>query len=657
MGIWVPKQDFLRIELFRPKVRVCDVDYHVRQICEEIAEAREREVSIVCTPELSLTGYSCQDMFRNRKLLDEAMGGLLAIARNCPRDIVAIVGLPLEIGAARYNCAAVVTDDKVLGIVPKQKLPEYKEFYERRWFEEYRDEAIEIDLTDNGGTTWFGPRLLFQVGDAMFGVEICEDGWVSNHPSQGLAEAGATVIFNPSASPELIGKFRYRRNNVVAAHSGNLICAYAYCGCDRTEPSDSVVYGGHQIIAVNGEIVAENKPFADEDTLLCDIDITHLVHDRAEQHMPEVMKGAIIIDTEVEPEQEDIVGLISRFPFLPDDEHRTERLHEVLAIQANALAQRVRETGLKLTLGLSGGLDSTWAFLVACEAAGILGQKPGELLDVLVMPGKASSERTQGNAENLAKAFGVSSYIRPIATICEEIERSMGYDSEAQDVTAENIQARERTILLFTHANKTGRIVLGTGDLSEAALGWCTYNGDQQSNYHVNSGVPKTVIRELVKMVRDEICSGRRGGSHEDVAHLLDDILGTPISPELTKTAEGEITQKTEDVIGPFELHDFFLHYFVRYGDSPEKILWLAVNAFEGAYAPATIVKWLKLFLNRFRWTEFKRKTMPDGAKVGAVSLNPRSDFRMPSGIKPCEVWEISNEQLELIDIVVSDDK
>lgn len=619
-------RSYLRIATACPAVAIANPAENLKHIDELYQVAASNDVSVVVFPELSVTGYTIGDLVQQKGLLVEAKQALVRLAaKTCDRATAMIVGLPLAVNDNLYDAAAFLADGEIKGIVPKSNLPSYNEFYENRWYQTWDDENTMIYL--GSAKVPFGTGLVFDVDGVGCAIEICEDLWVPNQPSEALAKGNAKVIFNPSASPEQIGKAAYRRE-LVKMQSGRLVCAYAYAGCDRTESTAEIVMGGHQLIAANGELLAEKAPFDDDQLLIADIDIDHLSHDRRRQKFKS-RRALTIVPTALKRNQTDLLTAVEKSPFLPKESAaaRRERLDVAIAIQAQGLARRLVTTHNKrLVVGISGGLDSTLAVLVAMEAAKLIGQTPAETMIAISMPGPASSGRTQDNAARLAAALGIPCEVIPITAIIEAEFKALKH-SGAQDIAYENVQARARTGILFNYANmgEHPAIVLGTGDLSEIALGWCTYNADQQSHYNVNASVPKTMVKELVRH-----CAENLGG---DALKILTDIIDTPISPELTRDDDEKITQSTENIIGPYELHDFFLYYQQRWGDQEEKIAALAKEAFGDAYSEAEIEKWLAEFKRRFKTSQFKRDNMPNGPKIGAVSLSPRGDWRMPSDI------------------------
>lgn len=628
-----PKDSYFRLATACPEVSVADVPTNVAAITALYDEAAAQDVSLVTFPELSITGYTLGDLVNQSRLLEQARTGLVALAETTKdRHTAMVVGLPLQIGNRLYNCAAVLADGQVKGITPKQNLPTYNEFYEDRWYDTWDGPDTTISLSEE--EIPFGNDMLFDIGGVTCGVEICEDLWVADSPSTRLVREGAMVISNPSASPEQISKADYRRQ-LVSMQSAKLMGAYAYAGCHTSESTAEIVMGGHQLIAANGQMLAERKPFGREDLIIADVDIDRLSYDRRKQHAA-YAAGTAVIRTMIERQQSDLRLHVARNPFLPAETaaDRSERLEAALNIQAYGLVTRMKKSGIdKIVLGLSGGLDSTLALLVAHRAAGILGYDPYDMIQTLTMPGPASSDTTQSNAQILAKELGVQNVVIPIERLVNAELEALGHDGTTQDVTYENIQARARTNLLFNYANKHGGIVLGTGDLSEIALGWCTYNADQQSHYNVNASIPKTLVRHLVQHVADlpEYIAAKP---------TLESILGTVISPELTKAEGNAISQSTEDILGPYELHDFFLYHLIRWGDSVAKIRYLAEKAFDGAYTPDQIGRCLDIFVKRFVGSQFKRENIPNGPKVGSVSLSPRGDWRMPPDLHNKAIWD-----------------
>ncbi len=619
---------FLRLSAATPSCRVADVAHNAATILAQYQEAAGAGSALAVFPELCLTGYTCGDLFQQSTLRRGALNGLAAIlAGSADLNTLAVVGLPLEKDGALYNCAAVLQRGRVLGVVPKQNIPNYGEFYELRHFTPADgSEGGAISLL--GQETPFGTDLLFACADMpdfVLGVEVCEDLWVPSPPSIGLALGGATVIANASASDELVGKAAYRRG-LLSTQSERLHCAYVYTNAGAGESTTDVVFAGHDIIFENGTPLAESSLFH-EGLLHADVDLERLMHERLRFTTFRPRGGwrriAFSLGTLDAPDIR-YRPLASR-PFLVQDEaEMAARCEDILSIQANGLAKRTAHTQVKkLVVGISGGLDSSLALLVMARALALLGRSPKDALAV-TMPCFGTTDRTRKNAEALCQALGVSFRSVDIRKAVEQHFRDIGQSPDTQDVTYENAQARERTQVLMDIANMEGGLVVGTGDLSELALGWATYNGDHMSMYGVNAGVPKTLVRHLVAHEAHKAQS-------ETLRAVLLDILDTPVSPELLPAQNGAISQVTENLVGPYALHDFFLYHMVRYGARPSKIFALAKIAFAGEYDADTIRKWLRAFLKRFFAQQFKRSCLPDGPKVGSVGLSPRGDWRMPS--------------------------
>ena len=622
---------FLKVAAAIPQVRVADCAYNAAHIVALAEEAAQRGVEIVAFPELSVTGYTCGDLFLQSTLLDAADEALEQIAKATRKlPLVLIVGVPLRHGSTLYNCAAVLTQGRILGVVPKTHIPDYGEFYENRWFASGVGIAGE-QIAVGGQQADFGADLTFEVNGTEFGIEICEDLWTAIPPSSHLALDGAEVIFNLSASPETVGKHDYLRQ-LVAQQSARTLGAYVYVSAGEGESSTDLVFSGKGFIAENGAILREAKRFSTEEQLVvADVDIQRIAferrrntsfrnHDAAtentviEMEIPEGLRAAAL-DRDVDP-----------LPFVPKDPaHRSERCEEIFSIQAHGLAQRLRHTGCKCAVvGISGGLDSTLALLVTVRAFDLLKIDRTGIVGI-TMPGFGTTDRTYNNALELMRRLGVTVREIPIREACTQHMKDIGMSPDDRTAAYENAQARERTQILMDVANMTGGLVVGTGDLSELALGWATYNGDQMSMYGVNASVPKTLVRHLVAWAAE---------AEQDAATraTLLDIVDTPVSPELLPAdASGRIVQKTEELVGPYELHDFFLYHFLRGGCGPAKILCLAETAFRGSYDRPTLRKWLETFFRRFFAQQFKRSAMPDGPKVGSVALSPRGDWRMPS--------------------------
>lgn len=618
-----PSTDHIRVATASPEVSIGNVTSNLSRITELYTEAAAQHVSLVVFPELSLTGYTIQDLVAQPSLQKGAKEGLLSFAEATKdTNTAAVVGLPLAVGNGMYNCAAVVADGIIQGIVPKQNLPTYNEFYEKRWYQAWDDSRENTTVRIGDQSIPFGTKQLFRIADQLVGVEICEDVWVPKQPSTELASNGATLIANPSASPETVARSAYRRQ-LVAQTAGRNAVGYVYASSDSSESTSEIVMSGHQLINELGTTLAERAPFTSVQRLMiADIDTQHIANDR--QHTTNFPNEFTITPTEtsVYAEQSDLRRFIDADPFIPkgSGEQVAERLDTILNIQATGLAMRLKSSGIrKVVLGLSGGLDSTLALLVALRAGTQLDIEPSELLHTLTMPGTASSKRTQSNAAKLAAALSVPNEEIPIAQLSTDQLTALNHSGN-EDVTYENTQARIRQALVFNKANQLNGLALGTGDLSEIALGWCTYNGDHMSHYNVNASIPKTLVRSLVRHAGNTLPA--------DARELLEDILDTPVSPELTGNGTG-ISQETEDIVGPYELHDFFLYHFLRFKEPKAKIGFLAVKAFEGRRDEAEINKWLDVFFARFYRNQWKRQAMPDGAKVG-LSLSPKGDWRMP---------------------------
>ena len=622
---------FVKVAAAVPQVAVADCARNAERIVALAQQAARRGVELVAFPELAVTGYTCADLFLQPALLDaadEALGEIMRQTRKLP--LALIVGLPLRHEDRLYNCAAVVAQGRLLGVVPKSYIPNYAEFYEARWFAS--GAGIEEErITAAGQEADFGTELTFAVNGAEFGIEICEDLWVASPPSSRLALNGAKLIFNLSASPEGVGKHAYLRE-LVAQQSARTHTAYVYCSAGFGESSTDLVFAGNGLIAENGTMLAQAARFSlDEQLTVADVDIERLEFERRRNtsfRMREEAGESTVIEMEL-PDALKASALDRRadpMPFVPANEaHRSERCEEIFQIQSHGLARRLAHTGCRCAVvGISGGLDSTLALLVTVRTFDKLGLDRRGILGI-TMPGFGTTDRTYRNALKLMEGLGVTVREIPIRDACLQHFRDIGLPESDRSAAYENAQARERTQILMDVANMEGGLVIGTGDLSELALGWATYNGDQMSMYGVNASVPKTLVRHLVRWAAD---TERDGATR---ATLLD-IIDTPVSPELLPAdREGNIAQKTEDLVGPYELHDFFLYNFVRAGFRPAKIAFLAEQAFAGSYDRETIVKWLRVFFRRFFAQQFKRSAMPDGPKVGSVSLSPRGDWRMPS--------------------------
>jgi NAD+ synthase (glutamine-hydrolysing) len=629
---------FVRVAAISPELRVADVDYNVQRMEEALQVATAQGCRLALFPELSLAGYSCADLFYQDLLLERAQAGLLRIAEaSAKHDIAAVVGLPLRLAGKLYNCASLVTAGSVVGVVPKTYLPTTDEFYEERWFTPGNLARLsEVEI--GGQNVPFGLDLLFVAGNLpglVLGIEICEDLWAVEPPSGAMALGGATLLLNPSASNELLAKVDYRRD-LVRQQSARCLAAYCYAGSGPNESTTDLVWSGHSLIAENGTIMAESERFRfDTQMVLADVDIQRLIHERLRNSTFSASTTArgfrpipFLLPTEERAlsEIELIRPQLHPRPFVPaDPARRAQHCQEIFAIQATGLAKRLKHVGTeRVTIGISGGLDSTLALLVAVRAFDVLGLPRGGIV-AITMPGFGTTDRTKSNAVALAQALGVTLRTIPIVEAVRQHFRDIGHDEAVHDVTYENAQARERTQILMDVANQVGGLNVGTGDLSELALGWCTYNADHMSMYHVNAGVPKTLVRYLIAWVAEAEFSG-------EVSAVLRDIIETPITPELLPPGEGgELAQKTEEAIGPYELHDFYLYHTVRFHSSPRKVFALARQAFRGVYEEEAILRWLEVFYRRFFSQQYKRSAMPDGPKVGSLALSPRGDWRMPS--------------------------
>ena len=638
------KFGFITVAAAIPSVKVADTEYNIKQIEDFVAQAEGRGVEIIVFPELSVTGYSCQDLFLQQLLVEQAEVAVMQLLDFTRKlDIICIVGAPGNISGSLYNCAVVIQHGVILGIIPKTYLPNYGEFYEKRWFTSSKDlKPTDIRYAGNSVSITPGPTLFRTSDNALFGVEICEDVWAAEPCSNKLALAGADIIFNLSASDELIGKHIYLMN-LLSQQSARTISGYVYSGCGFGESTQDVVYGGNALIYENGTLLSESERFSFKPQMIVNqIDIEKL---RVERQKNTTFvncrddSNAVIKQTAVvQPKNFSLLREIDALPFVPDDNDMEHSCNEIFSIQVAGLAKRIMHTACKyLIVGISGGLDSTLALLVCVKTFDKLGMNRKGIVGV-TMPGFGTTDRTYNNALSLMNSLGVT--IREIS-IADSVKihfNDIGHDISVHDVTYENSQARERTQILMDLSNQLKGMVVGTGDLSELALGWATYNGDHMSMYGVNAGIPKTLIKYLVRDVAYNAVD-------EKSRNTLLDIIDTPISPELIPAEEdGTIKQKTEDLVGPYELHDFFLYYFLRFGFRPSKIYLLARKAFDAAdYEDDTIKHWIKVFFHRFFTQQFKRSCLPDGPKVGSVSLSPRGDWRMPSDassalwLKECE--------------------
>ncbi len=622
------KEGYIKAAAVTPDLKVADTKFNTGRICEKIKECGAQGAKVVVFPELCITGYSCGDLFLQELLLKNAMKGLKKIAK-CTEgtDAIVFVGLPVCYRGKLYNAAAALCGGEILGIVPKTYLPNYNEFYEARYFAKGMEETVYLDIGDE--SVPMGRRLLFTcdtMKELVIGAEICEDLWAPNPPSIDHALAGATLIVNLSASDAAAGKADYRRN-LVCGQSARLICGYLYAGAGNGESTQDVVYPGHNMIAENGTLLAESKRFENE-TVYAAIDLKKLEEERRRTTAFEMGDNAgdyEEVEFSLKTEETKLTAKIDPAPFVPGNkEARDQRCDEILTIQAMGLLGRLKHTGCRCAvIGISGGLDSTLALLVTVRAFDRLGIDRKGILAV-TMPGFGTTDRTYANAWNMMKRLGVTGLEVSIKDAVNVHFQDIGLDASKHDVTYENAQARERTQILMDLANKENGMVIGTGDMSELALGWATYNGDHMSMYGVNSSVPKTLVRHLVRYYADTC-------GDDGLQEVLLDVLDTPVSPELLPPKDGKISQKTEDLVGPYELHDFFLYYMMRFGFAPGKIFRLAKQAFSGVYEEDVIMKWLKNFYSRFFSQQFKRSCLPDGPKVGTVALSPRGDLRMPS--------------------------
>ena len=627
----------VRVGAAVPSLALGNVKENMKRHLAMMREAKEKHVSIVTFPELSLTGYTCGDLFFQRRLLDDVTDALLALKDEMPEGILAVVGAPLEIEGALYNCAVVLHKGEIISAVPKTFLPNNGEFYEKRWFQSgdaRRDASVAIPKLK----TDVCRQAIFETEDGVrFGIELCEDLWAPLPPSTMLSVEGAEIILNLSASNELLSKREYRQQ-LISQQSARCQCGYVYVSAGMGESSSDLVFSGHSVIASCGTIIKESEGYlADNYLMTADIDIDRIRADRMKQssfadcaaqvramwkqepNILRTMENALLPD-DAAPDYR-----VSKHPFIPSDKaSRQLRCAQILAMQATALARRLAVTGGKVVVGISGGLDSTLALLAACKAVDMLHLPRTNILGI-TMPCFGTTDRTYHNALDLMTSLGVSQREIPIHKAVRQHFADIGHDESDHSVTYENCQARERTQVLMDVANKIGAIVLGTGDLSEIALGWCTYNADHMSMYGVNSGVPKTLVRWVIQTAAEnEAFSYSR--------ECLQSILDTPISPELLPPDEkGNILQQTEDVVGPYALHDFFLYYAIRFGYPPKKVFDLCCIAFQDDFSCETILKWLKNFYRRFWTQQFKRNCMPDGVKIGSIALSPRGDWRMPS--------------------------
>ena len=636
------KDGFVSVACGTPKLRLADCDYNAEQTFTMMRKADKAGAKVLVMPELGLTGYTCGDLFYQETLLrgaEEALNTVLAATR--PLELVTALGMPVRKDNKLYNCAVVIQKGKILGVVPKTHLPNYGEFYEKRQFTPAPQGNSTVTLC--GQTVPFGNKLVFPcvtLPELVLGFEVCEDMWAPVSPSVDLAAAGATVIGNLSASNDIIGKDSYRRH-LVSMQSAKLLCGYVYASAGDGESTSDVVFGAHQMIAENGTMLQDSRFEAGIHT--SEIDVQKLCYERRRTQMFDaVPEGVESIPFSLTLTDTTLTRYVAPQPFVPEGkEDRDARCQEILLIASLGLKQRLEHTGAKTAVvGLSGGLDSTLAVLITGLAMKMLDRPMTDIVAV-TMPCFGTTDRTRNNAVILAEQMGATLRTVDISNSVRSHFKDIGHDMEDHSVTFENGQARERTQVLMDIANQSGGIVIGTGDLSELALGWCTYNGDHMSMYAVNCSIPKTLVRHLVAYL------ARDNAKKDEALHdVLEDILDTPVSPELLPAVQGQISQKTEDLVGPYELHDFFLYYMLRWGFSPRKVYRLAVYALGGQYSREVILKWLKTFYRRFFSQQFKRNCVPDGPKVGSVALSPRGDWRMPSDAK-MNLWQAELETLE----------
>ena len=626
------KDGFIKAAVFSPAVTIGNPDKNADAAIAAVRRAEAAGARVLVLPELFLTGYTCADIFFQIKLLKDAERALGKLIRACADTrVLCVVGLPVRYGTRLYNCAAVLYGGRLLGVVPKTYIPNYREFYEGRHFAPAPDQTGEVTL--GGFKAPFGAKLLFSFAglpDAKLAVEICEDFWVSVPPACGHAGAGATLICNLSASNEAVGKPEYRKMLVQSA-SARCVCGYLYASAGAGESTTDLVFSGHNMLCENGVMLAESRPFSTDTFTISEFDCEKLAVERLRMNTFAGYDNSGYTEIEIPsglPEETELTRPIEKHPFVPRDQNEKDsRCDLILEIQSQGLARRMEAAHAKtLLLGVSGGLDSCLALLAAVRACRLLG-RPATDIHAVTMPCFGTTARTRSNAEALCRALGTTFTEIDIKRAVDQHFADIGQDPERLDVTYENCQARERTQILMDLANKESGIVIGTGDLSELALGFATYNGDHMSMYGVNASVPKTLVRHIVRHAADVY----RAEGKETLAQALLDILDTPVSPELLPPADGTMSQKTESIVGPYELHDFFLYHMARFGCRPRKIFRLAVYAFAGEYDEKTIAGWLETFLRRFFAQQFKRSCLPDGPKVGSVALSPRGDFRMPS--------------------------
>ena len=619
---------FVRVAAAIPELRVADCAFNVAQMADLARQGETEKVQVICFPELSITAYTCADLFLQQQLLTDAEKALSELQLvTFSTTALIIVGMPIRVQNQLFNTAVVLQGGHILGVVPKINLPNQNEFYEKRWFTSGAN-VNSLTIFLSGEQVPFGTDLLFSDGKFSFGIELCEDLWVPIPPSTQQALHGADIIFNLSATNELIGKHQYLRQ-LIEQQSARCITGYVYASSGAGESTTDVVFAGNGLIAENGKMLTNAERFSFQPQLIVsDIDIERLQADRMRNNNFANDKSSQTYRTiQIEDARHthfDLKRTFDKHPFVPPLTNRDESCHEIFSIQVGGLAKRWQHTQAEnVVIGISGGLDSTLALLVCVKTADKLGFDRKRIIGI-TMPGFGTTDRTYNNAINLMKSLGITMLEISIKDACVQHFKDINHDPKQHDVTYENTQARERTQILMDIANKHNGLVIGTGDLSELALGWATYNGDHMSMYGVNTGVPKTLVRYLVDWAAHQLDSASE--------EILRDVLDTPVSPELLPADEnGDIAQKTEDIVGPYELHDFFLYYFVRFGFSPAKILFLSKNAFADTYPDEVLEKWLKIFLKRFFAQQFKRSCMPDGPKVGSINLSPRGDWRMPS--------------------------
>lgn len=618
---------FVKVACATPDIRVADCNFNTQNIIKILNDAHQKGVKLITFPELCVTGYTCGDLFLQEKLITSAFDSVKTIAKASENlDVIVIVGAPVRCNGKLYNCAIVILNGEILGIVPKTHLPNYSEFYERRHFEPAPNENLLVNI--NCENYLFGNKIIFTNSACesfTFAIEICEDLWVPNPPSISHAKAGATIIINPSASDEIIGKDSYRRN-LVSSQSGSLVCAYLYAGAGEGESTTDLIFSGHNLICENGAVLSSSKLF-ENSVIISEIDVQKLEYERRRiTTFPANEKDEYEqVFFDISYNETELSRFVDAHPFVPSAENeRAQRCEAILKMQSLGLKKRIVHANSKtVVLGISGGLDSCLALIVAINAMDMLNRPRTDVVAV-TMPCFGTTIRTKTNAEVLCEKLGVTFKSIDIAEAVKIHFKDISHNPDEHNVVYENSQARERTQILMDIANQVNGLVVGTGDLSELALGWATYNGDHMSMYGVNAGVPKTLVRHIVKFFADTV-------KKDELKAALYDILDTPVSPELLPPKDGIISQVTEDIVGPYELHDFFLYYVLRWGFTPQKVYRLAIYAFKDKYNKETILKWLKIFYKRFFAQQFKRSCLPDAPKVGTVTLSPRGDWRMPS--------------------------